>query len=440
MAFKRGGTLCFPLQDHLKGTAVITNSAGSVVESTTYYPYGATRTGSITTTTASLVIGKRAVNTQFFNGSVDEARVYNRALSATEVQARYLAQPENADTMHYYLGGKEVAFKRGSTLCFPLQDHLKGIAVITNSAGSVVESTTYYPYGQTRSGGITSTDRAFTGQRLDSTGLYYYGARYYDPNIGRFVSPDTIVQNYRKPASFNRYAYAFDNPLKYTDPSGHVNVSDIGGGGWPKPPWWKPATDKLERAVELAVDAGKQGLTQQGEAIAANMKAERAAGEATVSFAVRRGHEIVETVVENQGVVVLASKMVGQNPTGLANDALGLGMAVVSGGDLRVTSDGVVVVENAGGPAGAFMDAVDVPAFTIGHVVFAEGPLQAQSPTYVHEVGGHVPQYEMLGGGFLPLYGGAEVVADGISAVTGGDPHDYNVFEMWADAWSDWWY
>jgi RHS repeat-associated protein len=43
------------------------------------------------------------------------------------------------------------------------------------------------------------TDRLFTGQRLDDTGLYFYNARYYDAAIGRFISPDTIVQNAANP-------------------------------------------------------------------------------------------------------------------------------------------------------------------------------------------------------------------------------------------------
>ena len=68
----------------------------------------------------------------------------------------------------------------------------------------------------------------FTGQRLDSTGLYYYGARYYDPTIGRFISPDTIVQDPANPQSFNRYSYCLNNPLKYVDPTGNnVNIYGI---------------------------------------------------------------------------------------------------------------------------------------------------------------------------------------------------------------------
>ncbi|HEY32480.1 MAG TPA: hypothetical protein G4O10_05180 [Dehalococcoidia bacterium] len=78
----------------------------------------------------------------------------------------------------------------------------------------------YYPYGSTRSGDVP-TDKKFTGQRLDGTGLYYYGARHYDPAIGRFISADTIVQDFANPQTLNRYSYCVNNPLKYTDPTGH---------------------------------------------------------------------------------------------------------------------------------------------------------------------------------------------------------------------------
>jgi RHS repeat-associated protein len=79
--------------------------------------------------------------------------------------------------------------------------------------------------------GALPTDKKFTGQRLDNTGLYYYGARYYDPALGRFISPDTVVQNPSNPQTLNRYSYCLNNPLIYTDPTGNqVNVEgcDIG--------------------------------------------------------------------------------------------------------------------------------------------------------------------------------------------------------------------
>ena len=62
----------------------------------------------------------------------------------------------------------------------------------------------------------------FTGQELDDeTGLYYYGARFYDPAIGRFISADSIVPDFSNPQSLNRYSYVFNNPLSYRDPNGH---------------------------------------------------------------------------------------------------------------------------------------------------------------------------------------------------------------------------
>jgi RHS repeat-associated protein len=64
------------------------------------------------------------------------------------------------------------------------------------------------------------TDKLYTGQRLDGTGLYYYNARYYDPTIGRFISPDNTIPDVNNPQAFNRYSYVVNNPIKYVDPSG----------------------------------------------------------------------------------------------------------------------------------------------------------------------------------------------------------------------------
>ena len=73
------------------------------------------------------------------------------------------------------------------------------------------------------SSGTLPTDRRFTGQRWEQgLGLYDYNARWYHPALGRFVSADTIMAEPRNPQSLNLYAYVQGNPLKYTDPSGHI--------------------------------------------------------------------------------------------------------------------------------------------------------------------------------------------------------------------------
>ncbi len=99
-------------------------------------------------------------------------------------------------------------------------DHL-GSASATS--GASVGTQIYYAFGNIRSTtGTTPTDFGFTGQRRDaSAGLMYYGARYYDATLGRFVSADTIVPQAGNPQGLNRYSYVGNNPLKYTDPSGH---------------------------------------------------------------------------------------------------------------------------------------------------------------------------------------------------------------------------
>jgi hypothetical protein len=53
-----------------------------------------------------------------------------------------------------------------------------------------------------------------------------YNARFYDPALGKFISADTIVPNLGNSQSLNRYSYAYDNPLRYTDPSGHGPLDD----------------------------------------------------------------------------------------------------------------------------------------------------------------------------------------------------------------------
>ena len=83
----------------------------------------------------------------------------------------------------------------------------------------------YKAFGATHfTSGTTPTSVRFTGQREEaSLGLYDYGARWYDPALGQFLSPDTIVPAAGNALDYHRYAYTRFNPVKYTDPTGHYS-------------------------------------------------------------------------------------------------------------------------------------------------------------------------------------------------------------------------
>jgi RHS repeat-associated protein len=76
------------------------------------------------------------------------------------------------------------------------------------------------------------TDKLFTGQRqIAELGIYHYGARFYSPKLGRFLSADTITPNPANPQNLNRFSYVTNNPLRYIDPTGHKACEDGDGQG-----------------------------------------------------------------------------------------------------------------------------------------------------------------------------------------------------------------
>ncbi|HRJ45625.1 MAG TPA: RHS repeat-associated core domain-containing protein [Caldilineaceae bacterium] len=98
----------------------------------------------------------------------------------------------------------------------------------TSASGASTASRTYYAYGSTRSSsGTLQTDRTYTGQKQDGTGLLYMNARYYDSTLGVFLSPDTLVPDAGRVVDYNRFLYVRGNPLKYNDPSGHYSNEEI---------------------------------------------------------------------------------------------------------------------------------------------------------------------------------------------------------------------
>ncbi len=88
--------------------------------------------------------------------------------------------------------------------------------------------------GRTEGAGtISQTDFGYTGQRdLPDLGLMDYKARFYDDALARFTQPDTIVLNIEDPQDWNRYSYVRNDPVYFTDPSGHCTLLDSEADGF----------------------------------------------------------------------------------------------------------------------------------------------------------------------------------------------------------------
>jgi len=101
-------------------------------------------------------------------------------------------------------------------------DHLGSTTLITKGIGQGPgETTTYTPYGDILSGGEQEDYKLYTGQFNDeTTGQNYYGARYYMPSWGRFISADPEIQDVYDPQYLNHYSYVRNNPYYLVDPTG----------------------------------------------------------------------------------------------------------------------------------------------------------------------------------------------------------------------------
>jgi len=132
-------------------------------------------------------------------------------------------------------------------------DHLTGSNVVSSVTGTLEELMDYYPFGSIRldeKSGAFNEQRKFIGQEYDvDTGLNYLNARYYNSNIGRFISQDPLaieslqttdakkfVAIISNPQNWNTYSYALNNPLVAVDPTGLYTI--IVPGTWNSQEAW----------------------------------------------------------------------------------------------------------------------------------------------------------------------------------------------------------
>jgi RHS repeat-associated protein len=124
-----------------------------------------------------------------------------------------------AHEKHVYAGSMHIASVSSGTVEYFHVDHLGSTRLKTDASGNAIYESNYEPYGP-EYGESGSEEFRYTGKQEDPTGLYYFGARYYDPVTGRFITRDSTFGDLSDPQSLNKYSYSKNNPHKYIDPDG----------------------------------------------------------------------------------------------------------------------------------------------------------------------------------------------------------------------------
>jgi RHS repeat-associated protein len=123
-----------------------------------------------------------------------------------------------------YTQGEQIdeplAQMRNATVGYYELDGLGSVTSISNSSGALANSYVYGAFGQTTTvAGVFDNPFQYTGRELDlETNMYFYRSRYYDPSTGHFLSEDSMAW---AAGGTNFYAYAKNDPVKYSDPTGH---------------------------------------------------------------------------------------------------------------------------------------------------------------------------------------------------------------------------
>ncbi|WP_316228456.1 RHS repeat-associated core domain-containing protein [Bradyrhizobium sp. SZCCHNR1039] len=244
------GTYTYPAAGSTRPHAVTSVSGGAITTSFSYDANGNQTAGlgrtiaysaaNMPTTVSqgarTIGLGYDPDHQRFMQTAPEGTTLY---FSAFGVRAELLAG--NQWTEYLIVGGAMVGARFSNatsgavTLRYFHADHLGSVSVLTNEQGATAERDSYDAWGKRRAangaddptGSVTSqTTRGFTGQEhLANVGLINFNARLYDPIVGRFTSPDSIVPDPSDLQSLNRYTYVRNRPLSVTDPSGHDDTT-----------------------------------------------------------------------------------------------------------------------------------------------------------------------------------------------------------------------
>jgi RHS repeat-associated protein len=153
------------------------------------------------------------------NGAKTEYVVDSNSSSLT----RILTAEKEGDTTYYIYGIGLIAQENGNEYLIYHFNNIGSTEAVTNIDGEIVETFDYGPYGELLSEnkcGIMFLYSGELGVATDSNGLYYMRARYYNPEIKRFINQDVMTGSIVNTPTLNRYAYVNGNPISLNDPFG----------------------------------------------------------------------------------------------------------------------------------------------------------------------------------------------------------------------------
>ncbi|HVL59478.1 MAG TPA: RHS repeat-associated core domain-containing protein, partial [Burkholderiaceae bacterium] len=126
---------------------------------------------------------------------------------------------------------RPLSMRRAGRSFFYHADALGSIVALTDERGQLAAAYDYSAFGEMVPGNPRGLPNpfTFTAREWDDTvGLYFFRSRYYDPKLGRFLTPDPMSGDRLDPLSLNVYAYAMNNPLRYVDPFGTQRLDPLG--------------------------------------------------------------------------------------------------------------------------------------------------------------------------------------------------------------------
>jgi RHS repeat-associated protein len=142
-----------------------------------------------------------------------------------------------SDTDAIYLYGLDIIAEQQTEMLYYMHDGLGSVRQLLDSAGNVETSYAYDPFGVPLAGGDVYNPYRYTGEACDEeVELLYLRARYYQPEVGRFITKDPSPGDLLRPLSLNAWVYAANNPVNLADPTGLRE--------------WKRSSSRFERMAE----------------------------------------------------------------------------------------------------------------------------------------------------------------------------------------------